>query len=324
MLIDIHGDIFTDVVIKRLEGKTNIIRDYHLDRFKKGEMTGGIFIVWADPPYDKKPRQRLLETVRCMASELFEARNIVKVVYKSGDFEKAKSQNKLGVILGLEGLSGIEGNINEMDFLYQLGFRHAGLTWNEENELATGVLGNPDRGLSKAGFKAVKRINDLGMILDVSHANDKSFWDIAKTTNMPIIASHSNARALCPHKRNLTDEMIKEIAKLDGLIGMNAFRDFVDENKNQQTLERLIDHLEHIAGIAGVDKVALGFDFFDYLSGDTTDSFTSTETFAIKGLEDISHSRNLIKVLKARGFSQEDIDKITHKNFLSIVERILK
>lgn len=324
MLLDIHGDIWTDVTVKSEKGIRNIIRDYHLERFNKGNMAGGIFVIWADPPHDARPQERLIESIRAMSKELIDSRDIVQVMYQSEDFARAASNHKLAIMLGLEGLSGIGEDVDALYPLYQLGFRHASLTWNEQNALATGVKGDPARGLTSKGKEAVSVIHDLGMILDVSHANDKSFWDIADISGKPIIASHSNARALCDVPRNLTDEQIKTIGSKKGLVGLNAYNEFVHAVPGERTVDRLIDHLVHIAGLIGIDKIALGFDFFEYLSSSTTGSFTSETYAGTIGLEDITQAKNMMARLKARGFTQEEIELISYKNFLSLMDRVMK
>lgn len=322
MLLDIHGDIWTDVTIKRSMGLKDIIRDYHLDRFKKGNMVGGIFVIWADPPHDQNPRERLIESIRAMSQELFDSRDIVKLMYSSKDFYQAIEQDKLAVLLGLEGLSSIGDDIEALYTLYQLGFRHASLTWNEENPLATGAGGDINRGLTTAGKEAVKVIEQLGIILDVSHANDKTFWDIYNNSTKPFIASHSNARSLCDVRRNLTADQIKAIGERNGLIGINAYNEFVHMEPKERTADFLINHLEHIINLIGIDKVALGFDFFEYLEEEST-SFTGDSYEGLIGLEDISKSNNLISKLTQRGFTKEDIDKISYKNFLSLMDKVL-
>src|SRR5699024_939095 len=137
--------------------------------------------------------------------------DILQIMYKKDDFYSAIEKDKLAVLLGLEGLSGIGEDVDLIYSLYHLGFRLMSLTWNEQNHLATGAGGDINRGLTDLGKKAIKIINELGIILDVSHANDKSFWDIANTASKPFIASHSNSRAICNVPRNLTDEQIKFI-----------------------------------------------------------------------------------------------------------------
>lgn len=322
MIFDIHGDIWTDVTIKSLEGQRNIIRNHHLDRFKKGDMNGGIFVVWTDPPHDTRPSERLKETILAVSKEIHDSKDFLKIMLTTDDFHQAIKENKLAVMLGLEGIRSIGENIDMLYALYQFGFRHVSLTWNEENALATGTEGNPSRGLTEKGAEAVRIINDLGMILDVSHTNDQTFYDIMSITDGPIIASHSNARALCDVPRNLTDDQIKMIGNRNGLVGINAFHQFVDINPEHRTVDRLIDHLEHIVNLIGIEKVALGFDFFEYLPSDTTGSFAS-DAKVTKGLEDFSKTANLVNKLKKRGFSDADLQKIAHQNFLDLASRVI-
>jgi membrane dipeptidase len=324
MFLDIHGDIWTDVTIKRGMGRKNIIRDDHLERFKSGGMVGGIFVIWADPPHDQRPKERLVESIKAMSCELWESRDFLKVMLGTDDFYTAMKEDKMAVMLGLEGLSCIGEEVEDIYTLYQLGFRHAILTWNEQNDLATGVKGDLDRGLTQKGKEAIKIINDLGIILDVSHANEKTFWDICNETEVPFMASHSNARALCDVSRNLTDNQIKAIGEKKGLIGMNSFNEFISFEPENMTVDFLINHLEHVVDLIGIDCVALGFDFFDYLEGDTTNSFTSEAYKGTIGLENITKGNNMLTKLEKRGFSKGDIEKISYKNFLSLMDRVLK
>lgn len=323
MVFDIHGDIWTDVAVKSEEGLRNIIRNNHLERFKKGNMLGGIFIIWIDPPHDKNPKQRLTQIIKSMSIEIAQNRDILKVIYNSKDFYRAKEANKLAVLLGLEGLSGIGKDVEDIYTLYQLGFRHASLTWNEQNDLATGAGGDKDRGLTDLGRQAVKIMEEVGMILDVSHANDKTFWDIYNSSKGPFIASHSNARALCDVPRNITDEQIKAIGERNGLVGINAFNEFVHKDKDKRDADHLIDHIDHIANLIGIDKIALGFDFFEYIGDDTSNTFINDPYVGTEGIEDISQSPELIQKLSERGYSDEDIEKISYKNFLDLMDRVL-
>lgn len=322
MLIDIHGDIWTDVTVKRSLGERHIIKKYHLDRFKRGNMVGGTFVVWIDPPHDDRPKERFEESIKYMAAEIWENQDILRVIYNTEDFYKAVDKGKLAVLLGLEGISHLGEDVEGIYTLYQLGFRQMSLTWNEENAFATGARGDINRGLTELGKEAVKIIEDLGIILDVSHANDKSFWDICRIATKPIIASHSNARALCNVPRNLTDDQIKAIGESRGLIGINAFNEFIHVDRNKRNLDYLIKHIEHIVDLIGIDHVAFGFDFFEYLEEDTSNTFIEDPYRGTPGIEDISKAPNLINKLRERGFSQEDIEKISYKNFLNLMDRI--
>lgn len=323
MIFDIHGDIWTDVTVKRNKGIKDVIRNNHLEKFRKGNMAGGIFVIWSDPPHDQRPKDRLTESIRAMSKELAESRDILKVIYNSGDFYRAVEDGKIGILLGLEGLHSIGEDVEALYTLYQLGFRHASLTWNEENPLATGVSGDVNRGLTDLGRKAIKIIEDLGMILDVSHANEKTFWDICDIATKPFIASHSNCKSICDVKRNLTDRQIKAIGEKGGLIGVNAYNGFVHNEPHKRSAEYLANHLDHIVNLIGIDKVGLGFDFFEYLEDDTMDSLNPNGYKGTIDLEDITASKNFIDILRNRGYSDVDIEKISYKNFLNIMDRVL-
>jgi membrane dipeptidase len=324
MIFDAHGDIWTDVTQKRMMGERNIIKKFHFEKYKEGKVDAGIFVIWIDPPYDKDPKKRLIEIVKNMSVEINDNKDIIKIVKKFEDFEIAKKENKFGAMIGLEGLSYIKENDGTIDALYNFGARHASLTWNEENELATGVKGNPDRGLTNLGKTIIKRMEELGIIVDVSHANEKTFWDIASEASKPIIASHSNCKALCDHPRNLTDEQIKEIKNSGGVIGINAFPDFVNKDKKKRNIENLANHIDYIVGLAGIDHVGFGFDFCDFLTGDTMASFAEDSEETVKGLENVSKVPQLISILRQKGYSEKDIEKIKNKNFMRIIKEIIK
>lgn len=215
MLFDGHGDVWTDVTCKRVDNhETDIFRKYHLKKFQAGKVTGGIFVIWIDPPYDKDPAARSKQIVQSIKEEMIDSADLLNFVTKFEDFEKGTKAGKINVVTGIEGLSQIGEDIDMIDYFYnEVGARHAMLTWNELNALATGCPQDPSRGLTEAGKLAVKRMEKLGMVLDVSHLNDKSFWDLMSIATTPVIASHSNSRTVCPAKRNLTDDMLKEIAK---------------------------------------------------------------------------------------------------------------
>jgi len=324
MLIDIHGDIWTDVTVKRSLGEKDIIKRYHLERFKKGHMAGGTFILWIDPPYDERPKERFLESVKYMCQEIWENQDILKVIHSSKDFYSAVDDGKLAVLLGMEGLSCLGDDPEGIYALYQLGFRQMSLTWNEQNAFATGVKGDEERGLTQLGKRAISIMENLGIILDVSHANDKTFWDICKVATKPIIASHSNARALCPVKRNITDEQIKAIGESGGLVGINAFNEFIHTDRDKRNVDYLVNHIEYIVDLIGIDHVAFGFDFFEYLEEDTSQTFIEDPYRGTPGIEDISKAPNLMRKLQERGFSKEDIEKMSYRNFLNLMDRVLK
>lgn len=182
--------------------------------------------------------------------------------------------------------------------------------------MASGVRGDYNKGLTALGKKVIQKMQNKGMIVDVSHLNDKSFFDVIDITSSPIIASHSNARALCNSLRNLTDEQLKAIRDVNGVVGLNSYKNFVDENKDKQNIDRAIDHIKYIADKIGIDHIGLGFDYNEY--------FEDEDKPYIKGLENASKSYDIIKKLKEAGFNSEEIEKIEYKNFHRIIKEILK
>ena len=323
MIFDAHGDIWTDVTVKRQKGKIDVFKNYHLEKYKKGQVNAGIFVVWIDPPNDSNPRKRALEIIEHMSVEITTNEDLFHIVRKYDDIEETIKTNKMPILIGLEGLSYIGKNVNLLNALYLFGARHAMLTWNEQNELATGVKGNPDRGLTSYGIEAVKRLEELGMIVDVSHANEKTFWEICELTTKPFIASHSNCKALCNAPRNLTDRQLKAISEKGGVVGLNAFSDFVSDKVEDRDIDHLANHVDHMVEIMGIDHVGLGFDFDDYLEGDTLSAFAEGDAKTI-GFEDITHVPKRIGILEKKGYSKEDIEKIKYKNFFRIIKEILK
>lgn len=258
-----------------------------------------------------------------MSVEILENKDILVIAKNYDELITGIENDKLSIIIGMEGLSFIGDNIDWINTMYMFGARHASLTWNEENDLATGVRGNPDRGLTSLGEKAIKRIEDLGIILDVSHLNDKSFWDVAKIASKPLIASHSNCRALCNNKRNLTDDQLRFIKEINGVVGLNAFSDFVSDIKEDRDLLHLADHIDHMVDIMGIDHIGFGFDFCDYLEGDTMSSFAEEESANTRNFEDITKVPSLIDELRSRGYKDSDIEKISYKNYFRIIKEIL-
>ncbi|WP_297297313.1 membrane dipeptidase [uncultured Brachyspira sp.] len=317
MIFDAHSDIWTDVAVKSSKGENNIIKKYHYDNLIKGKIGGSIFVIWTEPKNYNRALERVREIQDAIKKELEYIDDVILIAKSYDDIIKAQKENKLYIFIGFEGLISIDDNINLLDEYYEFGARHASLTWNEENKLATGARGDSNRGLTPLGKKAVKKMQEKGMIVDVSHLNDKSFFDIMDITSAPIIASHSNARALCNSMRNLTDEQLRAIRDVNGVIGYNSYKDFTDENTDKQTLNRAVDHIKYIADKIGIDHIGLGFDYNEYFEDEEVPP-------AVKGLENASKSYDIIVKLKEAGFNSEEIEKIEYKNFHRIIKEIIK
>ncbi|WP_424765677.1 dipeptidase [Paenibacillus sp. sgz302251] len=181
-------------------------------------------------------------------------------VRSSGDLERCEKEGKIGALLSLEGVDGLQGQMSLLRILYQLGVRAAGLTWNHANWAADGVMEPRGGGLTAKGRQFVEECNKLGIMIDVSHLSEQSFWDVAELSIKPIIASHSNAKAICDHPRNLTDEQIIKIMAMQGMIGVTFVPWFVSSAETV-TVDDVIRHIEHICKLGGEEHIMIGSDF---------------------------------------------------------------
>ena len=281
-IFDVHTDILFDLYSKKLTGDENRF-DYHVNQLLSSKIKGGVWTMYSETDFD-----------------LIEALNLAL-----GEIEMAKLPD-FKVILGLEGLRNLK-SVEDIDLIYQLGFRHAMLTWNEENRYATGVKGDITRGLTAEGIKLIRRMETLDMIIDVAHLNEKSFFECLALTNKNIIFSHGNVKSVCSHRRNLSDEQLRALKAADGLFGLTLAGNFVSPNKEEQDVEHLLRHFDYAVNIMGIDNVVFGFDFMDYLS-----EFPNSN---LVDVPDATYSYRIIEGLKMRGCREEDIKKVCWDNF---------
>jgi membrane dipeptidase len=177
------------------------------------------------------------------------------------DIDEAFAANKTAALLTIENSSLFAGDLDRVDLMAKRGVRMASLTWNAANELAAGADAYDQWGLTDFGRQAIRRMEELDMIVDVSHVNDKTFWEIAAFATKPFVASHSNCRSLCQHRRNLTDDQIREIGRAGGLIGLNYYTRFLKDDGKVKDWDDLLRHVDHVLALAGDQVPALGSDF---------------------------------------------------------------
>lgn len=306
-IIDLHADIGMDVLAKHKKGETDILKRYHIDKLVKG----GIWLVGMACFFEGNESMADLKAmVNALRKEIDANPETIHPYLGS-----SPHPDKINAMITLEGMCAIKESIpSTLKWLYDQGVRVASLTWNDENALSTGVRGDPSRGLTTLGRKAISTMNRLGMIVDVSHASEKSFWDILSYSKSPVIATHSNARVLCNVERNLSDQQIKAIARQKGLIGLVAAPIFISCDKAKQDADTLAKHARHIATITSVDVLSIGFDFMDFLEG----PFGMTPM--PNDLRDATSAQNLIQALLNNGFSIEETTKIAWGNAASFLE----
>ena len=281
---DTHSDVFSNLYERKLEGKKDIFKNYHLDAMKKGNIKGGIWVVYSESDFD-----------------VYEA---YKIALK--EFEPYKEN--YDVIYGLEGLRNVH-TLEELNKMYELGVRHAMLTWNEENHLATGVAGEKERGLTDMGKQFLDFMMEKHMMIDVSHLNIKSFYDVIDYVGGTVIASHSNAYTLSDHRRNLNDEQLKLLKEVGGYVGCVSARNFVSKDPKFQNVKGFANQIIYMGEKIGIDHVMLGLDIMDYLKG------YDGENANLDDLRGHGDTQNLITELTKRNLTKDEIEKIAYKNF---------
>lgn len=203
-------------------------------------------------------------------------------------------------------------DIERLDKLYQEGIRLMTLTWNHDN-----CIGSPNskdievmkKGLKPFGLEVIERMNELGMIIDVSHLSDGGFWDVIRCSDKPVVASHSNARALCPHPRNLSNEMIKALAEKGGVIGVNFYPFFLNPI-GKASAEEIADHIMHMYCVGGEDVIAIGTDFDGFDEGELE-------------IEHLGEMDKLHSAVKKKGLTERQIEKIWSQNVMRVIKEVL-
>jgi membrane dipeptidase len=357
IVIDTHNDIPTTAIEKGVSFDDNLKTKTHSDlqRMQQGGVDAQFFSIWCDGlkqnPYAWANRE--IDTVMAWVN-----RNPSKMMLATSvnDIVKAAKQKKLATLFGVEGGHMIENDLNKLEVLYNRGVRYITLTWNNSTDWATSALDETTKadslkhkGLTDFGKKVVKKMNELGMLVDLSHVGEQTFWDAINTTTKPVLVSHSCVYTLCPHRRNLKDEQIKAVGKNGGVIHLNFYSGFVDsafekrsnaftakhktemdsllkvnpepyfmqvylfekyreEVKNMRPpLSMLIDHLDYIVKLIGVNHVGLGSDF------DGVNSLPQQ-------LDDVTAYPLITIALVERGYSKKDIRKILGGNFLRLLK----
>lgn len=220
--------------------------------------------------------------------------------------------HKAATLLAIEEGGAIDGSLEALRMLYELGVRAMTLTWSNRNDIADGVNEEcSGGGLTTFGRQVVAEMNRLGMLVDVSHIATAGFWDVIETSTKPIIATHSNAKTLCSHPRNLNDDQIKAINANDGLIGITFAGQFLEEDYNNACIDSVYRHIDYMLNLLGNDDhVGFGSDF----------DGISHPPYNIHGVQDY---KPLIEYLQSKNYSDSTIEKITHKNVLNLLGKVL-
>jgi membrane dipeptidase len=364
IVVDTHADTPQRFLDENFDiGSTDSKDNGHisLNKARAGNLGAEFFSIWVDPETKQGHfAKHTLDLIDSVYEQAARHPDRMMMAFSVEDIERAHKQKKLAALMGIEGGHSIENDIHLLRDFYRLGVRYMTLSWSNTNEWADSSGDIDDskiqhhNGLTDFGKQVVLEMNRLGMMVDISHVADKTFWDAIAVTKAPVIASHSSARALTNHPRNMTDDMLRAVAKNGGVVQVNFFSGFddqkyldaftaqakdrnaavaqyaadkkagqpvsyIDEDRISREwiakiprppLKSLIDNIDHIAKIAGVDHVGLGSDF-DGVSGATPE-----------GIDSAADLPKITQALLDRGYSAGDIHKILGGNILRVFKEV--
>jgi membrane dipeptidase len=361
IIIDTHADTPQRFLDQGFDLGT-VTDDGHvdLDKIRRGNLAAEFFSIWVEPSFKGQYAHRALDLIDSVYEQARRHPDGMTMAFSAEDIIRAHQRHKFAALLGIEGGHAIENDLHVLRDFYRLGVRYMTLTWANTNEWAdsSGDINDPKvehhNGLTAFGKQVVGEMNRLGMMVDISHVSDKTFYDALAVTRAPVIASHSAARALSHHPRNMTDDMLRALAKNGGVVMVNFYSAFVDEDYRQAyaaqaaqrdaaveqyedhmkalgkkvtyedrnkinkewaariprpPLKSLIDNIDHIARVAGVDHVGLGSDF------DGVDSLP-------QGIDSVADLPKITAQLVQRGYTAEQIHKILGGNLLRVFREV--
>jgi membrane dipeptidase len=366
-IVDMHADTPQRFLYENFDiGSTDPkdIGHISLDKARAGNLGAEFFSIWADPETTSGHfAQSTFDMIDSVYEQATRHPDRMTMAFSVDDIARAHKQKKLAALMGIEGGHSIENDVRLLRDYYRLGVRYMTLSWSNTNEWAdsSGDINDPKvehhNGLTDFGKQVVLEMNRLGMMVDISHVADKTFFDAIATSKAPVIASHSSARALTNHPRNMTDDMLRAVTTNGGVVQVNFYDAFIDENYRKAAeaqkkeadaaveariaelkaagkpvtyldkdrigrewaakiprppLKSLVDHIDHIAKVAGVDHVGLGSDF-DGVSGATPE-----------GIDSAADLPKITQALVDRGYSAQDIRKILGENLLRVFRQVEK
>lgn len=311
VIVDAHCDTITKI----MECGSNLYRNnchVDLERMLKKNKHVQFFAAFIEPAYCQAyAMKRAVQILDRFYHEVNMYNYSIMLCCNYNDILNALEKGKAAALLSIEGGEALQGDLAALRVFYKLGVKSICLTWNYRNEIADGVKdGASGGGLTHFGREVIKEMNSLGMLVDLSHIAEKGFWDVMELTNSPVIVSHSNAKKVCNHPRNLTDAQIDAVKRNGGVIGINLYPHFLSDT-GKASLADVIKHIEYISGLTGCDYIGLGTDF---------DGIESTPS-DIKGIEDVEIVFN--ELLKLN-YPQDYVEKIAGFNFLRVIKDVIK
>ena len=322
-IADMHSDTIYQLLKKRREGADHSLlkNTLHMDlqKMKQADYLLQNFALFVEQGECEDPYEEAKPEYAVFAEELAKNQDLILQIKTYADIEQCMREGKIAAVLTLEEGEICRGEIKKLEEFYDYGARMMAMVWNFDNSLSTAASKSAPvtprnytgsrPGLTETGIAFVERMEELGMIPDVSHMSDEGIEDLLQVAKKPFVASHSNARSLCSHRRNLTDDFLKRMGEKGCVIGANFYCKFLREDAEVTKTEWIADHILYMVNVAGIESVGLGSDFDGISCG--------------LEMKDCSNMQILAEVLKKRGMSDSQMEHIFYKNVLRLYKELL-
>lgn len=325
-VVDAHLDLAGEILIRHESGESDVIRKYYLENFRKA----GIKLIFSSVFVENKNIERAwknaMDQISVLKEEIKSLPEVVLITNRE-ELNALLSGDKIGIVLYMEGLECIGEDIDKLNELYLMGVRGASLVWSRKGALATGCCTARDKcekkgPLTKAGIRAIERLEELSMFLDISHLNDEGYEQVCHLAGRPFLATHSGARAIYDSYRNLTDEQMRALAGKGGIMGVNGCK-YIAGSLAGNHLEMLCRHVEYEVEKIGETHVGYGFDLCDSYERGKAVLEGRTSTSQDDCLTDHGQIPLLTATLLQRGMKEEDVRRIMGENFIDYLKMML-
>jgi membrane dipeptidase len=329
-IVDMHFDLPLDLYDRRQQ--TRLLRDEFVPELRAGGVgLIGAAIFIEDKHLPEMALRVAIDQIAILHEEVALAAPEAVICRTYADIEAARTAGQIGVLITMEGVEPLGTDLHLLRAFYELGVRSIGLTHARRNAAADGGLfassGSSPAGLSSFGKAVVRECQRLGILLDLAHLNDAGIDDVLALTDGPLIISHTNPRHFHNIERNSSDAQIKAVGVRGGVVGINAV--LLSAQKEKATIDHFVDQVAYVADLAGIDAVGIGFDFIEFLFRHWTAEQQATiaasmiQTHQAPGLTNHSHAPNLTRQLIARGFHEDEIEKLLYGNWLRVLRSVL-
>ena len=331
-LVDSHNDFATAIAARRASGVYDSLASYWVPRFQAGGVKVVVAPIWISSQFiPEAAMRRAVQVIDGLCREIEANLETIELAVSFADIQRITAAGKVAVLLAFEGAEPLGHDLAALRLFYAAGLRMMSLTWSRRNAFGDGAWENDSRGgLTRLGRQAVAEMERLGIIVDVSHASDRTAWDILEVATRPVVASHSNARALRAHPRNLPDDLLRAIADKDGVIGVTAVPSFIGESP--ATIGAWVDHVEHVVEVAGIDHVGIGADFVHHMNeigatleiaGWGPDWNAGRRLPPFEGMLSAEDLPGLTAELRRRGYGEAELTRVFHANYFRVMQRVL-